>query len=221
MSIPGGQLQGLTTQQLQYLQAAQQSGQLTAQGFQSYSQPPPQLGAIQILQPKTQPQPQQGAVGRGFQQGQPTLQGMQVLPQQTPQAPQALQPGQNLQGLQQGLQQVPGLQTIPGVQILQQYPGYSQQQQQQQLNAPIPPKQPTVAATGFSSNAQQPIHSAPGTASGHHTGSLFSNSNQRGSYGQGRYTWNNDRERNERTDFRGRPRERGRRDDRGNNDPHP
>jgi len=196
------QLQGLTSQQIQFLQAAQPGVQMTP-GFQTVSQAPPQLGAIQILQPKPQPGP---TAGRPFQPGQPAVHGMQILPQA---APQSFQPAQNLQGL--GVQQVPGLQTIPGVQVLQQFPGLTSQ-----VNAAPQQKQGPVGS-GFQppGHHHQTVGGLPGTAAGgRHTGSLFSNSNQSRGYGQQRLPWG-DRDGNHRPDMRGHPRDRNRRDDRG------
>lgn len=186
---------------MQYLQAAQ-SGQLTAPGLQSFSQPPQQLGAIQILQPKTQPSSQ--GMGRNFNQTQ--VQSMQVLPQ-TPQ--QTLQPGQGLQQGLQSLQQYQSIQTIPGVQVLQQYPNYGSQLTPQANKT-------TNMGSGFQppSHHHPSITGQPGAGGGHHTGSLFSNSNQRGPFHQGRTNWS-ERDRSDRTDFHGRNRDRMRRDDRG------
>jgi len=172
------------------------SGQLTAQGMQPLSQSISQLGAIHVLQPKGQ---QGTPVNRGFQQPQP----MQILNPT---------PGQNMQQQPQGIQGMGGLHQmggmqIPTVQVVQQYPGFSAQ-----MNQP-PQKQNPLGFANF-----QPAGNQGGLGMqvpGHQTGTMFSNSNQRGGFNQGRNDWNH-RDRNDRNaGMRGRARDRMRRDDRG------
>eukprot|EP00210_Caulerpa_lentillifera_P004751 g4535.t1 len=190
------QLQGLTGQSLQYLS---NTGPASAQ----YSSNVPALGAIQIIPQKTNTQT--------FQQGQTlqtTGQGLQNL-QGVPAAAASLQTQQAMQSLQ-NLQALPGFQNVPGVQVLQQYPGYGTQ-----MTTTTTQQKP--GGTGFQSmNQGQSMQNFPRNdgrqigGSGGGNSSLFSNSNQRGGFNQSVPNWG-DRG----GDFRGRIRDRSRRDDKG------